>query len=166
MPNICSFEGCGRAVNAYGLCQRHRVQQRAGKPLTPLRGDVDRGCDFPGCDKPHKGNGYCQGHGTQLRRGRPLAPLTKQKSTTGREQYLARQYGLTLAAYEDLLIFQGGRCAICPAGLSDINPLHVDHCHASGKVRGLLCGPCNRALGLMKDDTDRLTSAVRYLLSR
>jgi hypothetical protein len=165
MKDSCGFEGCGRPIKAYGLCQNHRRRQLAGQPLAPLRGDVPRGCDFDGCDKPHKAHGYCQGHGVQLRRGRPLAPLTKQQPFNEREHHLLRKYGLTLAAYEELVLWQGARCAICPTAHTDQDPLHVDHCHSTGKVRGLLCGPCNRALGLMKDDTDRLGAAIRYLNS-
>ena len=77
---------------------------------------------------------------------------------------ILRRYGLTLAGFHALDDAQGGRCAICggpPSGPG--NRLHVDHCHATGTVRGLLCGNCNTAVGLMADDPGRLLSAVAYL---
>ena len=64
--------------------------------------------------------------------------------------------------YETMQEAQGGVCAICkekPKG----SRLALDHIHGTDEVRGLLCGLCNRALGLFKDDPDRLKSAIEYL---
>lgn len=56
-------------------------------------------------------------------------------------------------------------CKICgPGNWSEIKALSVDHCHASGRVRGLLCSSCNTALGLLGDDPDRITALLAYLL--
>lgn len=74
---------------------------------------------------------------------------------------LAR-YGLTEVAYQSLVQKQNGLCAICfecPSGKG----FHVDHDHATNKVRGLLCNTCNRGLGWFKDNTMRLLNAVAYL---
>jgi hypothetical protein len=72
--------------------------------------------------------------------------------------------------YEDLvalLASQGGVCAICRTPIDDlgrgIGKGAVDHCHASGKVRGVLCAQCNCAIGLFRDDPVRLRSAIEYL---
>ena len=75
-----------------------------------------------------------------------------------------RQYGLTLEGYFDLLQKQRGGCAICgsPGGPDD-KRLHVDHCHETGGVRGLLCSPCNVTLGMFRDDPERLRAAADYL---
>ena len=54
---------------------------------------------------------------------------------------------------------QNGVCAVCGVG----GKLHVDHDHETGLVRGLLCGSCNRALGLLKDNVDSLKMAIDYL---
>lgn len=56
---------------------------------------------------------------------------------------------------------QGGACAICLQVRTET--LHVDHCHATGAVRGLLCGACNRALGLLNDDPGLIRRAADYL---
>lgn len=68
---------------------------------------------------------------------------------------------LTDAEYDLLLERQGGACAIC--GEKPSIRLVVDHDHETGAVRGLLCNPCNLALGLFKDDSSRLGSAVTYV---
>lgn len=68
--------------------------------------------------------------------------------------------------YEVLFELQGGRCAICntPSGSNNRgDKLSVDHCHTSHQIRGLLCHKCNTALGLFKDDEDRLRAALSYL---
>ena len=61
---------------------------------------------------------------------------------------------------------QNGLCAICgrePNGKGGHARLHVDHCHASSKVRGLLCGNCNTMIGLAAEDPQVLLAAVEYL---
>ena len=83
---------------------------------------------------------------------------------------LERFYGLTVDQYNELLRKQHGGCAIC--GLSDLDApgarrkfeLSVDHCHDTGRVRGLLCNRCNRAIGLFGDDPKILHKAIAYLL--
>lgn len=76
-----------------------------------------------------------------------------------RDQYLRREYGISLGEYLEMLRGQNGACAVCGDG----GKLHVDHDHETGRVRGLLCGSCNRALGLLKDNVDSLKSAIDYL---
>ena len=73
-------------------------------------------------------------------------------------------YGLTVSGYDELLVLQGGRCAICFTLPPDLGPvLHVDHCHKSGRVRGLLCHNCNTGIGSLREDPDILRSAISYL---
>lgn len=82
-----------------------------------------------------------------------------------RERHLVRKYGVTLADYARMLKEQGGGCAICGLPESDAykGSLHVDHCHATGAVRGLLCRGCNHILGHLKDDPELLRSSIQYL---
>ena len=83
-----------------------------------------------------------------------------------RERHLVRKYGVTLADYNALLASQDGKCAICRAPEEDQfkGVFHVDHCHSTGKVRGLLCRGCNHMLGSVGDDPKLLLRAVEYLV--
>jgi hypothetical protein len=69
-------------------------------------------------------------------------------------------YGLTIANFEEMAANQRGRCAICN---KRPDALVVDHCHETGVVRGLLCGPCNRAIGVLGDNAQGLGRAFAYL---
>jgi hypothetical protein len=81
------------------------------------------------------------------------------------EKLLKQQYGLTLAEYEAMLAEQGGVCLICGRDpqTAGRERLVVDHDHATGHVRGLLCHRCNQGLGWFGDSTELLASAARYL---
>jgi hypothetical protein len=69
-------------------------------------------------------------------------------------------YGVSEEEFSARVLKQGGACAIC----GEIpKTLQVDHCHASNEVRGLLCGRCNRGLGMFKDSPKRLHAALEYL---
>lgn len=80
---------------------------------------------------------------------------------------LRNRYGITPEAYDGFMLLQDGVCAVCkdPNARSQAggDTLDVDHDHKTGEVRGLLCGWCNRALGLLKDDPERLQRAIEYL---
>jgi hypothetical protein len=90
-----------------------------------------------------------------------------------REAAVCRTYGITLEEYLALQDQQGNLCAICrkpargkPNGRAradHVPSLHVDHCHTSGRVRGLLCGNCNTMIGLAGEDSKVLLAAVEYL---
>ena len=72
---------------------------------------------------------------------------------------LHQRYGMTPEDFAEMVEMQGGRCAICES----TSTLQVDHSHSHGRRRGLLCGNCNRGLGLFKDDPDHLERAAAYL---
>lgn len=73
-------------------------------------------------------------------------------------------YGLTIQQFDEMLQRQGGLCAICQRAFASNLPPHVDHDHATDRVRSLLCGSCNRAIGLLGEDPSRALSARAYLL--
>lgn len=75
------------------------------------------------------------------------------------------KYGLLGNEYNDMFIKQKGRCAICNTHQVFLKrSLSVDHCHTTGKVRGLLCGSCNSAIGLLKENTKTIENAIKYLI--
>lgn len=82
-----------------------------------------------------------------------------------RRSKLKLNYGITPEEYAAQLDLQLGLCAVCGASLAGRSPqsVHVDHCHASGRLRGILCGPCNTGLGAFRDDPMRLRAAQEYL---
>ncbi|MFF5045647.1 endonuclease VII domain-containing protein [[Kitasatospora] papulosa] len=74
---------------------------------------------------------------------------------------LLRKYGITVEQYDAMHDAQGGRCAIC--GDVPAAGLALDHCHNTGKPRGLLCKLCNLGIGHFRDRADLLTAAAAYL---
>ena len=87
----------------------------------------------------------------------------KEEITIKKEEYrLKSKYGITLTENNVLLQKQNNKCKICLVEFSNVTP-NVDHCHITNEVRGILCGPCNRGLGIFKDDIKVLTKAINYL---
>lgn len=80
-----------------------------------------------------------------------------------RHRNLWRKYRIRPATYAIMLKAQGGLCGICNEPPTEGKNLVVDHDHATGKVRGLLCNTCNIGLGGFKDTVGFLYAAVRYL---
>jgi recombination endonuclease VII len=88
---------------------------------------------------------------------------------------LKRNYGMTELQFAEMFERQSGTCAICPTklisqlvdrvrnGHAPNEVARVDHCHKTGRVRGLLCFSCNAGLGKFRDDEKNLLAAVRYL---
>lgn len=73
-------------------------------------------------------------------------------------------YGITLKTYNEMSKAQDHKCAICSKDVKDNKrALAVDHCHATGNVRELLCNKCNIGLGYFNDDTELLNKAIEYL---
>ena len=84
-----------------------------------------------------------------------------------RRSYLKREYGVTPEKYDEMQDCQSNSCAICHRHQSKLNvKLAIDHCHKTGKVRGLLCQACNRSLGGFNDNIILLTNAILYLQTK
>lgn len=81
-----------------------------------------------------------------------------------KEETLKRRYGITIADYNRMFEEQEGKCLICTKHQSELTKaLNIDHCHTTGKVRGLLCNTCNRSLGAFYDNIEILENAIKYL---
>ena len=86
-----------------------------------------------------------------------------------RNNHYQRTYGITLIEYELMLKSQNGVCKICgqfetaKGNSGKILPLSIDHEHKTGKIRGLLCAKCNKALGLLNSDIEVSKAITKYL---
>ena len=88
--------------------------------------------------------------------------LNKESNLQYSKEYnLKKKFSLSLLEYEEMLTKQNGVCAIC--GGTCTKSLAVDHDHATGAIRGLLCNNCNRGLGHFKDNLKNLQQAIDYL---
>jgi hypothetical protein len=85
----------------------------------------------------------------------------KKHVKDGRRRDLRVKYGMTVEDFEKRLADQDGKCAICRDKLESIP--HVDHDHATERVRDILCRSCNLALGFFRDSPDHLMAAINYL---
>lgn len=88
-----------------------------------------------------------------------------------RLQHVKRLYNLDADTYLGMVLKQENLCAICgnvetsKNKNGDVRPLCVDHCHTTGKVRGLLCNKCNALLGHANDDISVLENSIKYLMT-
>ncbi|MEU6552105.1 endonuclease VII domain-containing protein [Streptomyces sp. NPDC046915] len=95
----------------------------------------------------------------------------KERSASGRAraEHLWKKYGITPEEYDQLLAAQGGGCALCGVKPEELTTgkyrtyLHVDHCHDSGRVRGLLCPDHNLLLGRFGDSPEMFRRVLNYL---
>ncbi len=90
----------------------------------------------------------------------------KEDPRKTRERFYRWKFGISVGDYEQLFLAQNRRCKICRATPEERGArqhLDVDHDHVSGTIRGLLCSPCNTAIGLLADDPERARAVARYL---
>ena len=140
-PRIC--KECGKG---FKLTRKHKVYCSV---KCNRRGQEKIGSEW-----------YLKHKQTVLKRQKanPNKPRVQRKAT------LKKKYGLTLADYDSMFESQNGACAIC-GGQQTYKLLAVDHCHITGKVRGLLCSKCNSILGYVSDNVGTLQNAIKYLRS-
>ena len=152
------------------------------KPCHNLRGKKKRGTEFLVRETLPEGMAKCgrckeikdkdqfypnqNGHRMQCKVCTLLLCRNWQTSPGGerkiRNAGFVRKYGITLEEYEAILVAQNYLCCICEIDLRTTKA-DTDHCHATGKVRGILCHNCNLAIGLLKDDPKFCISAGEYL---
>ena len=119
----------------------------------------------------HKNHGKCiQCYGriarsrlNQDRQNEYHKEWNKKNPSKRRSHHLKHKFNLSLKQYDQILSFQGGNCAICNRPPKGSMPLDVDHDHKTGRIRGLLHGNCNRALGLFEDNPSLCRQAADYL---
>lgn len=110
---------------------------------------------------------HVNGRGGYKPHCKPCRSLIRKAHSNGRvgkeaarKAHLQARYGLTIEQWQDMYDEQAGKCAICKENL--LSP-HTDHCHTTGKVRGILCPLCNKGLGHFRDNSKYLESAIKYL---
>ena len=109
---------------------------------------------------------YCKDCRTRMQTERDKAnPI--QKRAHSRRMKLKRKYGISPAEWQAQYLAQRKACAVCQKSLVGLSPqtVHVDHNHATGELRGILCGSCNVGLGSFRDDESTLMAAINYLKS-
>src|SRR6266496_2487695 len=175
----CSMPGCPRPHKAHGLCGTHLYRSAKGlNPTAPVR-QYERGgvCKLEGCDEPRSRGttgsaDYCPMHRMRAQRDGSVRGPDRERASAGeaiwnvpeyRRRYRwLKDYGLTPEEFDTLLASQDGRCAICRSETPKSRrngTWCVDHDHETGRIRGLLCTACNRALGLFGDDLVVLEAA-------
>jgi hypothetical protein len=102
---------------------------------------------------------------SQRWRDRKSPDEKREYALRGNMSKMLREMGLSREQYGQMVVDQNNRCAICgdPPNGKRFQRLAVDHCHSSGKVRGLLCASCNLSIGHFDDDVSRLQKAIDYL---
>lgn len=126
------------------------------------------------CGKYHDLTAFYKGHGTYGRRNicgncarlevKAWAETNpKRRAATARKTFLKATYGITVEQFEEMWKSQNGLCASCEDPLRrGSGGAAVDHDHATGAVRALLCAPCNMSLGAQKEDPERIRKLARY----
>lgn len=170
-----AFARNSRTRDGYGPCCKPCRKTKYGDPAV-RRGravvrhfDGTQQCRLCGQDRPvtdfhwRSDQGKYRSECKPCKGGRDRAAWpTKQPAR--RDQLLRSKYGISADEFDETLAAQGGGCRICGRDSNpDSKSLAVDHCHTTGRVRGILCGPCNKALGLMSDNPELLRLAADYL---
>jgi len=154
-PTACSAPGCNRPVDARGMCDMHYRRTLKGGEVEPARSCRQCGASLAGTNLQRQ---FCTRECWE-------SWQYWERRRTHRDRWL-RKYGLTVEQYDSMVEQQGSRCAICHGPDPKTNGGQhwcVDHDHATGKVRGLLCHDCNIGLGKFRDDPDLLRRAADYL---
>ena len=114
-------------------------------------------------------NDYQRSRATYVQNHPKKRKYRYKEYTPGTPEYrknnqLRTVYGITLIKFRELLRRQGYRCAICGMHQDDLSSsLHIDHCHTTKRIRGLLCRECNQGLGKFRDNPEFLKNAIEYL---
>ncbi|WP_353963746.1 endonuclease VII domain-containing protein [Streptomyces sp. NBC_00237] len=119
------------------------------------------------CDSKCRQKGYAETALAHARRRRQENPDYVRELDRAKD--LRRNFGLTPEKYKVMLDAQNGGCAICGRAAEEVGDrvsrrLAVDHCHSSGRIRGLLCRACNVAIGQLRDDPELIRRAAAYVM--
>lgn len=163
---LCLEEACENNSSSRGLCRKHYMWHRNHGTLEQFGGVIVRHC-LSDIDTEAK-TGTCSvcGQGQRLYlSGTQWKCIVKRRHngalSFGDGQRLQRK--VIKESYDRLVVEQSGLCACCGKPCSVNSILSVDHCHETGKIRGLLCNKCNTGMGLLGDSIEGLQAAIDYL---
>jgi len=150
----CSVPDCENRSHARGLCTGHWRQWSKGLELTPLKKyhAVRDGLKFcPDCGQT-----------------KPVAAFQSKTGATFQSRCAScvgvrmrmKTFGLTR---DQVVLMLATGCEVCGDKPDNTRFIHIDHDHVTGRVRGVLCHPCNTALGLLNDNVDRLIALAAYV---
>jgi hypothetical protein len=177
---ICLVEDCDRVTRGTVLCLRHHraLPKRVGYRICtqcltefPTSEFVGSGGRCRDCRR-QTNRFYYERHREDIiakaaawnAANRPTRrrKMKNEWRQASRDKFLQRAYGIDQEGYDRMLLEQGGLCAIC-RGDNRGRILHIDHCHETGRVRGLLCNHCNVGIGMLGDSPERCDEAAAYL---
>ncbi len=152
---ICHPDKPHAARNLCRQCYTNAKQRKdwvpVGRPVTVII------CGHP--ERRHVGHGRCPPcYAKNLR-------ATKEKYSKGARanEEMRRRYGIGREDRDKMIDSQGGACGLCRLPFGVRRRPHIDHCHVTGTIRGVLCPSCNQALGKLGDSVEGLMLAVEYL---
>lgn len=176
----CSEPGCERMSRSSGVCDYHRTRARIGKTRVEVEVKRTSPCRFNTCENPSSQGGWCQTHYEQLRltgsvteartygkytRGDLRCPIPNCRKAQvsgglcGSHLIMKKKYRVSVERLIE--IWEDPRCS--NPGCTNTTRLHMDHDHATGEFRALLCSGCNNALGFLKEDSARISGLREYI---
>ena len=151
------------ATPATKVCSKCKVEKRASD-FTPLKGSGDGLYSYCKACKAEMVRAYVQRNPEEVRRRARERKATPSGRLRVRKSNLKQSFGISKSEFDRKWRDQGKTCAICGARRRRGEPVFaLDHDHATGMIRGILCHNCNRALGLANDDIRLLERAIKYL---
>lgn len=152
--------------------QKRSVVFQRFKGSAPRRSEIDQELAEKSHNEGHKNyksNRVCpKGHNIRFVTSNNCVECSKNSLRKRREaarwSRIKKEYGITKEQYQEMMKNQGGICCICSIDLLSVSS-HIDHCHESKKVRGILCSKCNQAIGLLDESEDKIIFALKYIRS-
>lgn len=166
--NPCLEDACDTTSVARGLCNKHYMFHRNHGTLDQFYApaqhritDIDSTTKLGSCSICGVETKLLNYGDKQWRCANQVKSVKRNTLTYGGGQVIPRSVVNT--AFRELTDIQGGLCAVCGKSCEVNAVLSVDHCHTTGKIRGLLCNKCNTGIGLLGDNIEGVQAALDYL---